>query len=120
MGWKEQLEKAIASIKEAAESENAREMAAKAKATASVLARRAKEGAVGALILSPAQRDELERFRAEKVETRKKLRDVKHSLNKDIESLGTKIKLLNVLALPLLISLLAIALGAYRMNRKRS
>jgi hypothetical protein len=48
MGWKEQLEKAIASIKEAAESENAREMAAKAKATASVLARRAKEGAVGA------------------------------------------------------------------------
>jgi len=48
MGWKEQLDKAIASIKEAAESEKAREIAAKAKATATVLARKAKEGAVSA------------------------------------------------------------------------
>ena len=58
MSWKEQLDKAIASIKEAADSEQARDMAAKAKATATVLARKVKEGAVGAAdALVEANRD---------------------------------------------------------------
>ena len=58
MSWKEQLDKAIASIKEAAGSEQARDMAAKAKATATVLARKVKEGAVGAAdALVEANRD---------------------------------------------------------------
>jgi hypothetical protein len=48
MSWKEQLDKAIASIKEAADSDRAREIAAKAKETAMALARRVQEGAVGA------------------------------------------------------------------------
>jgi len=58
MSWKEQLDKAIASIKEAATSEQAREMAGKAKATATVLVRKAREGAVGAAdALVEANRD---------------------------------------------------------------
>jgi alkanesulfonate monooxygenase SsuD/methylene tetrahydromethanopterin reductase-like flavin-dependent oxidoreductase (luciferase family) len=58
MSWKEQLDKAIASIKEAAASEQARDIAAKAKATATVLARKVKEGAVGAAdALVEANRD---------------------------------------------------------------
>jgi len=58
MSWKEQLDKAIASIKEAADSEQAQDMAAKAKATATVLARKVKEGAVGAAdALVEANRD---------------------------------------------------------------
>jgi hypothetical protein len=48
MGWQEQLDKAIAAVKGAAESEQAREIAAKAKATATVLVRKVREGAVGA------------------------------------------------------------------------
>jgi hypothetical protein len=48
MNWKEQLDKAVASIKEAATSAQAQDLAAKAKATATVLARKVKEGAVGA------------------------------------------------------------------------
>jgi hypothetical protein len=48
MNWKEQLDKAIAAIREAAESEKAREIAAKAKEAATTLAREAKEGAVSA------------------------------------------------------------------------
>jgi hypothetical protein len=47
MNWKEQLDKALAPIKEAAESEKAREIAAKAKATATTLIGRVKTGAVG-------------------------------------------------------------------------
>ena len=58
MSWKEQLDKAISSIKEVATSEQAREMASKAKATATVLARKVKEGAVGAAdALVEANRD---------------------------------------------------------------
>ncbi|MCP4286718.1 MAG: hypothetical protein GY792_20105 [Gammaproteobacteria bacterium] len=48
MGWKEQLDKAVATVKEAAESEKAHDMAAKAKATATDLARKVKNGAVDA------------------------------------------------------------------------
>jgi len=58
MSWKEQLDKAVASIKEAASSDTARDLAAKAKATATVLARRVKEGAVStADALVEANRD---------------------------------------------------------------
>jgi hypothetical protein len=48
MSWKEQLDKAIAQIKEAADSEKAREYSAKAKATAASLIDKVKVGAVGA------------------------------------------------------------------------
>ena len=48
MTWKEQLDKAIAQIKEAADSEKAREYSAKAKATAASLIDKVKVGAVGA------------------------------------------------------------------------
>lgn len=48
MNWKEQLDKAIASVKDAADSERAREIASKAKSTASSLVEKARTGAVGA------------------------------------------------------------------------
>jgi hypothetical protein len=48
MSWKEQLDKAIAAIKDAAESDKARDLATKAKSAALVLARKARDGAVGA------------------------------------------------------------------------
>jgi hypothetical protein len=48
MSWKEQLDKAIAAIKDAAESDKARDLATKAKSAALVLARKARNGAVSA------------------------------------------------------------------------
>jgi len=48
MTWKGQLDNAVASIKEAADSEQARRIASKAKATAQRLTRKLKEGAVDA------------------------------------------------------------------------
>jgi len=48
MTWKKQLDKAVAAIKEAAESEQARSVASKAKVTAQRLARKLKEGALDA------------------------------------------------------------------------
>ena len=69
-----------------------------------------------ALVLSPEQQAEVERFVQEKLKIRKQLRDVQHQLSKDIEKLGTQLKLVNILAVPILITL--IALG-YRASRRR-
>ena len=69
-----------------------------------------------ALVLSPEQQAEVERFVQEKLKIRKQLRDVQHQLSKDIEKLGTQLKLINILAVPALITL--IVLG-YRFARRR-
>jgi ABC-type uncharacterized transport system involved in gliding motility auxiliary subunit len=79
-----------------------------------------KDGGVESMILSPEQSAAIEEYRKEQLVTKRKLRDVNHSLMKDIESLGSRIKFINIVALPLLITLLAAALGLYRLNRKRS
>ena len=78
------------------------------------------EGAVSSLILSPEVRAEIESYRTEQNETRRKLRDVKHSLTKDIDSLGSTLKLIHIILLPLAIGLLAVAFAALRMRQKRS
>ena len=58
MGWQDQLHRAIAAIKDAAESERARDIAAKARQTASTLAQKVKDGAVSAAdTLVEANRD---------------------------------------------------------------
>ena len=69
-----------------------------------------------ALVLSPEQEAELERFVQEKLKIRKQLRDVQHQLGKDIEKLGTQLKLINILAMPFLITL--VTLG-FRYQRRR-
>jgi hypothetical protein len=48
MNWKEQLDKAVAAVREAATSEKAQEIASKAKAAATTLVEKAKTGAVDA------------------------------------------------------------------------
>jgi len=48
MSWKEQLDRAVAAVREAAESEKAQEIAAKAKETTAALVRKARAGAVSA------------------------------------------------------------------------
>jgi len=77
---------------------------------------RQKQGG-SALILSPEQRAEIEKFRAEQVRTRKDLRSVQHELTKNIESLGTTLKVINIGAIPLLVMVLATVLALVRNNR---
>ena len=77
------------------------------------------KGADQALIISPEQKQEIEKFREEKVKTRKELRNVQHELRKDIEQLGTWLKILNIGFIPLIIILVAISLGVYRHKRMR-
>ena len=56
-------------------------------------------------MFSDEQATELEKFQTEKLKIRKQLRDVQHQLDQDIESLGMKLKLINIFFVPLLIFL---------------
>lgn len=72
------------------------------------------------LVLSEDQRQEIEKFRREKVQIRKELRRVQHQLRKDIEELEGWLKFVNIGLLPLVITLGATFVGLRRgRSRKR-
>lgn len=74
----------------------------------------------GSMLLSPEQRAEIERFRAEQLATRKELRAVQHNLERNIERLGTLVKFINIGLVPVLVLLAAALLGATRGRRLSS
>ena len=73
--------------------------------------------AKGGPILSEEQRKEIEGFREEQIKTRKELRKVRHDMDKDIESLGTTLKVVNIGLMPLLVVTAAIGVAAMRSSR---
>ncbi|HET7845767.1 MAG TPA: hypothetical protein VFL14_16555, partial [Xanthomonadales bacterium] len=70
-----------------------------------------------ALILSPEQKAEIDRFQKEKLRIRKELRNVRRELDADIDRLGTQLKVVNVLLVPLLVVIAA--LGFWWQRRRR-
>jgi gliding motility-associatede transport system auxiliary component len=73
-----------------------------------------------AQILSPEQKSELDNFLKRKVEIRKELRQVRRQLDAEIEALGTKLKLVNIVLMPLLVTLAALAFAWWRVQRRRA
>ena len=69
-------------------------------------------------IFSPEQQRRYEEAMERRAEARKNLRDVRHNMDKDIESLGMKLKALNIFAVPALVSIVAVCLGAWRVQRR--
>ncbi len=113
----------VSALKEAAEQQfRARERAlqiklSEAKQKISELQQQ-KEGE-STLIMSAEQREELRKFQAEQIKTRKALRNVQHDLTRSIEQLGTWLKVINIALIPLLVILVATVLGVVRMRRMR-
>lgn len=70
-----------------------------------------------AAMLSEEQEAELIKFQAEKLKIRKQLRDVQHQLDQDIDSLGTRLKMINILLIPSLICILAVVMGLRQRRR---
>lgn len=70
------------------------------------------------LIMSQEQEQELQKFQDEKMEVRKKLREVRRSLDKDIQDLGSNLKMINIGLIPLLISLLGVFMLWFRPKKK--
>lgn len=70
-----------------------------------------------ALELTPEQQAAVQQFIAEKLRIRKELREVRFQLNARIEELGRTLKLLNILAVPLLLTLGVLALWLWRRRK---
>ena len=70
-------------------------------------------------IMSAAQQEALQKFQTGQIKTRKALRNVQHDLNRDINTLGMWLKVVNIGLVPLLVILFALVLGLLRMRRMR-
>jgi len=62
-------------------------------------------------ILTPEQEAEIDRFMQQRIEIRKQLRQVRRELDQEIEALGARIKLINIALMPLVVTLLALAVA---------
>ena len=80
---------------------------------------RAGEAASSSSVLTDEQKQAIENFRHEVISLRQQLRDVQHALRKDIDSLDTWLKIVNIWAMPALISVLALGLLIIRQTRRR-
>ena len=69
------------------------------------------------LELTPEQQAAVQRFVQQKLAIRKELRDVRYQLNADIEALGRTLKLLNIVLVPVLLTLGVLALWLWRRRR---
>ena len=69
-------------------------------------------------ILSPEQRAELEKMRKEEGDTRKRLRQVQKDLKREVVSLQTRLKWINILAVPLAVTATGIVIAI--INRRKT
>lgn len=76
------------------------------------------QGSKKSYLLNNKLTAEIDKFRDERLATRKELRGVQHELRKNIEKLGAQVRFINIGLIPLLITLLALMIGIYRVNRR--
>lgn len=69
------------------------------------------------LVLSPEQQREIEKFRTQQADIKRELKEVRKNLRQDIESLGMKLKILNIAAVPLGVAVFGIAFAATRRKK---
>lgn len=69
-------------------------------------------------VLSKAQEEEIQKFKEERLRINNELKLVRRHLRSEIESLGTKIKFINIFLMPLLVSVAGIGYALYK--RKKS
>ena len=70
-------------------------------------------------ILSPEQEAEVQRLLEDQIAARERLREVRHALRKDIESLGRWLKVANIGLIPAALTGLAIVLAVRREKRRK-
>ncbi len=73
------------------------------------------QSGVSGVIMSDQQAEKIEESRRQQLEVRKELREVKHNLRKDIEQLASRLRFINIGLIPMLIALVAIGIGVYRV-----
>jgi ABC-type uncharacterized transport system involved in gliding motility auxiliary subunit len=78
----------------------------------------AARGENASVLMSPEQQAEIQRFLDEQVRIRQELRAVRRNLDQSIEQLGTTLKLVNIVIVPLLVTVIALAVVFVRRRRK--
>ena len=68
-------------------------------------------------ILSKEQQDEIVKLRKSQAETRKQLKNVRKELTADIDSLGLRLKIINIALVPVLVVLFGLLRGYLRRKR---
>lgn len=71
-----------------------------------------------AMILTPEQEQEIDRFREQRATIRRELRQVQRNLDQDIERLGNVLKAINIGLVPLVISIVSLAVLLLRRQRR--
>ena len=71
------------------------------------------------VILPPEVQIEIEKFREEERQARRKLREVRKILRQDIERLGQGLLLLNMLLVPLIVGIIGLIVYRHRTRRRR-
>ncbi len=72
----------------------------------------------GSLLMSAEQQAEIERFLQRQLNIRRELRSVRRDLDRNIEQLGTTLKVLNILLVPLLLIAAVLIVIAIRRRRR--
>lgn len=68
-------------------------------------------------IMSPEQQAELENFRKKEVATNKELKELRKNLRREVESLESRLKWTNILAMPLVVAFSGIILAVVKRKR---
>lgn len=73
----------------------------------------------GGASLTPQQTQAIEKFRADMLDTRKQLREVQLALRQDVDRLETKLRFANIGLVPLVVAVIALGVGGWRIARRR-
>lgn len=70
--------------------------------------------------MTPEQQAEVQRFMDQQVQIRSQLRTVQRNLDRSIEQLGTTLKIINIVLVPLLVALTALIVAAFQRRRHKA
>lgn len=71
-----------------------------------------------ATMLTTAQQSEIDKFKRDLITTRAALRDVQHSLRKEVDALGSLLAFVNIALVPILVAGFALLLAVLRRRRR--
>ncbi|MDT8449498.1 MAG: Gldg family protein [Wenzhouxiangellaceae bacterium] len=71
-------------------------------------------------VLTPEQEAEIDRFMARRLEIRRELRQVRRELDKEIEALGARVKVINIVLMPLLVTIIALVVAWRRRKAQHA
>lgn len=77
------------------------------------------EGGEGGVMPTQIEEAEVDRFQAQLLQLRRELREVRFQLDADIEALGARLKVINIIGVPLLVTAFALGFAFWQARRRR-